>query len=258
MHYSKYLRGIPEPVAEQPPVQTTIASDLQSLIATGNNVPTIGSINMEFKEMRPEDIVLASPNENHSLSYQVDEPIHPTTTAPTTPENPIVSKIGKIISVSDPIRSAKISKTLDIILNGFESNVEPEMALNEDEAMEVFMELKKFHDIYFADIPMVESPSQMFIWNIPRKVYEDVKKAKEEGLPDYCNPLLPFYLMMSEEPGKTTAYFIKRLGDIRFDESPTIFNKYVQDYLESISDEDEEDDESEDIESLAQYEDNNE
>lgn len=255
MHYSKYLRGIPEPVVEQPPVQTTIASDLQSLVATGNNVPVTGSINMEFKEMRPEDIVLAPANENHSLSFQVNESIHPT---PAIPDNPIVSKIGKILSVSDPIRSAKISKTLDIILNGFESNIEPEMALDEDEAMEVFMELKKFHDIYFADIPMIESPSRMFIWNIPRKVYEDMKKAKEEGLPDYCNPLLPFYLMMSEEPGKTTAYFIKRLGDIRFDESPTIFNKYVQDYLESLSEEDEGDEESEDIESLAQYEDNNE
>lgn len=255
MHYSKYLRGIPEPVVEQPPVQTTIASDLQSLVATGNNVPVTGSINMEFKEMRPEDIVLAPANENHSLSFQVDQPIHPT---PAIPDNPIVSKIGKILSVSDPIRSAKISKTLDIILNGFESNIEPEMALDEDEAMEVFMELKKFHDIYFADIPMIESPSRMFIWNIPRKVYEDMKKAKEEGLPDYCNPLLPFYLMMSEEPGKTTAYFIKRLGDIRFDESPTIFNKYVQDYLESLPEVYEENDESEDIESLAQYEDNNE
>jgi len=255
MHYSKYLRGIPEPVVEQPPVQTTVASDLQSLVATGNNVPVTGSINMEFKEMRPEDIVLAPANENHSLSFQVNESIHPT---PAMPDNPIVSKIGKILSVSDPIRSAKISKTLDIILNGFESNVEPEMALNEDEAMEVFMELKKFHDIYFADIPMIESPSQMFIWNIPRKVYEDMKKVKEEGLPDYCNPLLPFYLMMSEEPGKTTAYFIKRLGDIRFDESPTIFNKYVQEYLESLPEVYEENEESEDIESLAQYEDNNE
>lgn len=254
MHYSKYLRGIPEPVVEQPPVQTTMTSDLQSLVATGNNVPVIGSVNMEFKEMRPEDIVFTSTDGNEPPSIQVNQPINP---APTVSENPIVSKIGKILSVSDPIRSAKISKTLDIILNGFESNVEPEMALNEDEAMEVFMELKKFHDIYFADIPMIESPSQMFIWNIPRKVYEDVKKAKEEGLPDYCNPLLPFYLMMAEEPGNATAYFIKRLGDIRFDESPVIFNKYVQDYLESLPEEDEEDDESEDIESLAQYEDDN-
>lgn len=266
MHYSKYLKGIPEPVVATPPEPTQAVVETTVIPTTdGANVSVIGSTTFTCQEMKPEDIVLGQAAETPALEQRRPWDAQSQTglsgvqipaSTPQLASHPIVDKLKQVLTISDPIRSAKISKTLDIILNGFQGNAEPEMVLDGEEAMEVFMELNRFQEEYFSDIPMVKSPSQMFVWNIPRKVYDDMKKAKEQNLPDYCNPLLPFYLMLTEDPGIATVYFLKRLGDIRYDDNPTMFNKYVQDYLAFLpDDEPAEDDDSDD--SLSQYADDN-
>lgn len=86
---------------------------------------------------------------------------------------------------------------------GFEDN-----ALNNDEIADVLEMIWEFHDKYFSETPLTEELSRIFMYNIPKNIYNAARTIRDHMEPDCLNPLYWFYLMNLADPEYMMAHFI--------------------------------------------------
>jgi hypothetical protein len=105
--------------------------------------------------------------------------------------------------------------------------------LDEDEANTVMEYLIHLQDTYFENIPLTEQPSRLFVWNIPKQLYNAMCKAIEEEQPDIFNPMFYFYLSMTDYPGLAVAHYLHIMIDNGYDNIQTV-KQLEQQYLSMV------------------------
>ena len=71
--------------------------------------------------------------------------------------------------------------------------------LTQDEVTYLMTELRRLQDSYFPDIPMADSlkHAKRFLYNIPRNIFNLIKKVNESGEDEILSPLYMIYPLLA-------------------------------------------------------------
>lgn len=230
MHYSHYLkcsRAVkPEPVSVQVPTveATVVVPELVTTNEQFDETPTLG----EFISSYAEPSYFVSNQDEIQTPQQ-----------PITPDETI-SMFDKLAKQTAPV-IREFTTHMKVINDAMEQyQVDPPTQLNEYQTTIIMKYLFGLQEKYFEDIPLSETISKSFVWNIPMYVYEDMKEAIDMGIPDVLNPLFPFYILLTDYPGLAMGRFIKIMNDLVYD-NINFIKKCNQEYLEKLQEVEEDD-----------------
>lgn len=123
--------------------------------------------------------------------------------------------IKKIISedVSSIIRdelSSWLNKIPEAAPIGLEDTV-----LDDEEIGDITTIILEYKNKYFPDLVMSDIISKMFLWNIPRSVYDTARYMYERDESDYLNPLFWFVAFCVDlTPSKFCRVFLQAIDNL--------------------------------------------
>lgn len=257
MHYSNYIKCKATPVEEviPPEMMRRVAKpaiifpgkekviDVEPVVETPNAVVA----EEDFPEADPNEIDLghveATPD-NISVPVEEAPPV-------ITPVEPTETNISKVILSGltgmmqhlpvDTIEA--LTKQARVMTKALEEKIEePDTILGDEEVNEILSYLRTLEDKYFDDIPLTETPSQSYVWNIPYQMYEDMRRCINEDVPDVFNPMFIFYLTMTDYPADAMGRYLRILTDVVYDHNNEMLRmnqEYLQRWEEAEEDADE-------------------
>lgn len=139
-------------------------------------------------------------------------------------------------------RLISIEDTLSVIKSR-ETNEAPEyfddIELSDEEIVKVRTYLLEISDKYFPDIPLSKTMKYMFIWNIPRPVYETFEYCLVYGYPDVLNPMFWLFVnCLNLTPGLFCG-ILKHNVSLLDEETIEMADKIIDEYFEKEENEDE-------------------
>lgn len=85
--------------------------------------------------------------------------------------------------------------------------------LTKDEVENVLDEVLKLSETVFKDIPLSNTLSAKFVWNIPRDIYDTFVKCQQEEIHPVFNPIVLFYIFLAEDPGYAMGRYLSILSN---------------------------------------------
>ena len=189
MHYSKYLKTSRKPVETTPPVvETTIVEEpVQNTTEFPTVTPEDASKILWNIETNAGEVKSTIPEEPKSalvLEYDLNDPL--------------VKDIQNFLDVAtktDIVTKQNMRKLMKYMAECLKGELEEsETMLTEEEANDIMEYMIHLNDKYFPDIPLSDSPSKMFVWNISRELYNGMMDALNRDVPDALNPIAPLYI----------------------------------------------------------------
>ena len=134
------------------------------------------------------------------------------------------------------------------------SSAFPDATLTDEEVDNVLTWLIGFHEKYFKLVPLTDTLTAKFLWNIPREVYKSASLAVMKELPDCLNPIFWFYaLCLDDIDAMLPAFILSAINSITGDNDICNYieeqtDVYKREYLTmDIEGDDEEDEEDVDL-----------
>lgn len=129
----------------------------------------------------------------------------------------------------------------------------PDATLTDEEVDNVLTWLIGFHEKYFKLVPLTDTLTAKFLWNIPREVYKSASLAVIKELPDCLNPIFWFYaLCLDDIDAMLPAFILTAINSITSDNAICAYieeqtDAYKREYLTMDIEEDEEEEEDVDL-----------
>lgn len=123
------------------------------------------------------------------------------------------------------------------------STAEAKNALTSDQVGEIMDFIMHLNETYFQNIPLADEQFEKFVWNVPKRMYDSMTDQLERGEPDILNPMLLMYLSFVDEPGWTMGHFLTKLSEMIENDKDSVEYDNVE-YLKSLIEDDEEEEES--------------
>lgn len=102
-------------------------------------------------------------------------------------------------------------------------------SLNGDQAERVMDSVFQLKEKYFQKIPLTDVMKKDFVWNIPSKVYKYLLDVEDKELGDVMNPMLLFYIFLTEDPKLVYGKYLQILMTILC-ENKSIIDEYAEEY----------------------------
>lgn len=84
-------------------------------------------------------------------------------------------------------------------------------------------------DDYFDEIPLADEFKKQFVWNIPSSIYKYLRDVIDMDMGDVMNPMLLFYIFLTENPAMAYGKYLQILRKI-LNENQSIIDRYASDY----------------------------
>lgn len=212
MHYSKYIKTNRKPVVDTPPVRETYVEPVLTIEQTVET--KMEETKLQFPQVDPDKIQIWADQEKVPLSINVDTETHY--------KDPLLEDFHQFLmnaSKSDIVTKQNTRKLLKYMVDCLKGELsESETMLSEDEATDIMMYMKHLEDEVFPDIPIREELPKLFVWNIPRELYDGMVEAINNNVPDILNPIVPLYLSLTDYPDRSIGQFYLDIDkNLRFD-----------------------------------------
>jgi hypothetical protein len=235
MHYSKYIKTNRKPVVDTPPVRETYVEPVLTI------EPLLETIKMEepkqrFPQVDPDKIdQIWVSQENAPPTINVNTETHY--------NDPLLEDFHQFLmnaSKSDIVTKQNTRKLLKYLVDYLKGELsESETMLSEDEATDIMIYMKHLEDEVFPDIPIREELPKLFVWNIPRELYDGMVEAINNNVPDILNPIVPLYLSLTDYPDKSIGQFYLDIDkNLRFDHENDI-RQSADEYKKWVSEDEE-------------------
>ena len=249
MHYSYYIKTSRKPVVETPPARETYVEPELKIEQTVETKQE--ETKQEFPQVDPEKIgQIWVSQENTPQTINVDSEMHY--------KDPLLEDFHQFLTnanKSDIVTKQNTRKLLKYMVDCLKGELaENETMLSEDEATEIMIYMKHLEEDVFPDIPIKETLPKLFVWNIPRELYDGMVDAINNNVPDILNPIVPLYLSLTDYPDRSIGQFYLDIDkNLRFDHENDI-RQSADEYKQWIS----EDEETEDAELIMDETDDDE
>lgn len=235
MHYSYYIKTSHKPpvISKSPARETYVEPELKIEQTVELKME---ETNQQFPQVDPDKI-------GQIWVSQENAPPTLNTNAEVHYKDPLLEDFHQFLinaNKSDIVTKQNTRKLLKYLVDCLKGELtENETMLSEDEATDVMMYMKHLEDEVFPDIPIRDELPKLFVWNIPRDLYDSMVNAINNNVPDILNPIVPLYLSLTDYPDRSIGQFYLDIDkNLRFDHENDI-RQSADEYKQWISEDDE-------------------